>query len=52
MHERLLTSIEEKILLTPDDKNSIKAFFIPKKLRKRQYILNACDVCQYIIKFG
>jgi CRP-like cAMP-binding protein len=48
MHERLLTSIEEKILLTPNDKSSIKAFFIPKKVRKRQYILNAGDVCRYI----
>ena len=48
MHELLIRSIEEKVSLASDDVNKLKKFFIPKKLRKRQYILNAGDVCQYI----
>jgi CRP-like cAMP-binding protein len=48
MHELLIRSIEEKVSLASDDISKLKTFFIPKKLRKRQYILNAGDVCQYI----
>lgn len=47
MHELLIRSIQEKIFLTSEDQNKLKEFFIPKKLRKRQYVLNAGDVCQY-----
>ncbi|HRJ29456.1 MAG TPA: Crp/Fnr family transcriptional regulator [Cyclobacteriaceae bacterium] len=48
MHERLLSSIGSKIALNETAMNKLKQFFIPKKIRKRQYILNAGDVCQYI----
>lgn len=48
MHELLLRSINEKIHLTPTEETRLKEFFIPKKVRKKQYILNAGDVCQYI----
>src|SRR5690606_27465348 len=48
MHELLLRSINEKIHLTPAEETRLKEFFIPKKVRKKQYILNAGDVCQYI----
>jgi CRP-like cAMP-binding protein len=48
MHEQLEKSISKKIALTNAEWESIKPFFIPKKLRKRQYLLNAGDVCQYI----
>lgn len=48
MHEQLKKSIQKKITLSNDEFESLKSFFIPKKLRKRQYLLNAGDVCQYI----
>lgn len=46
MHELLLKNIAERITLSPTDSVELKKFFIPKKLRKRQYLLNAGDVCQ------
>ncbi len=48
MHEKLTESIEKKISLSPDDREMLKRFFIPKKIRKRQYLLNAGDICLYI----
>lgn len=48
MHKQLEKSIQKKITLSNDEFESLKSFFIPKKLRKRQYLLNAGDVCQYI----
>lgn len=48
MFDRLLESIKEKVSLTDEEIETLKHFFIPKKLRKRQYALNAGDVCQYI----
>jgi CRP-like cAMP-binding protein len=48
MHDLLLKSICEKIRITSAEETRIKEFFIPKKVRKKQYILNAGDVCQYI----
>lgn len=48
MFEKLIECIREKVDLSEDDIEIIKRSFIPKKVRKRQYILNAGDVCQYI----
>src|SRR5690606_12043940 len=48
MFDHLLKGISDKVSLTDDDIEMLKPFFIPKKLRKRQYILNAGDPCQYI----
>jgi CRP-like cAMP-binding protein len=48
MYEQLFKKFEEKIDLTPDEKELSKTFFIPKKLRKRQYLLQEGDVCRYI----
>jgi len=48
MHKRLNESVREKVTLTPEETELIHHYFIPKKLRKRQYLLNAGDVCQYI----
>jgi CRP-like cAMP-binding protein len=47
MHEKLIDSIQKKVPLTPDEIEGIKRFFIPKKIRKRQYLLNAGDVAAY-----
>jgi CRP-like cAMP-binding protein len=48
MFEKFKESIEKKITLGPEDLEMLKPYFIPKKVRKRQYVLNAGDVCQYI----
>jgi CRP-like cAMP-binding protein len=48
MFDKLVKSIREKVSLNDEDIEALKPFFIPKKIRKRQYVLNAGDVCQYI----
>ena len=42
----LFSHIEEKVSLTDRDKETIKTFFVPKKLKKRQYLLQEGDVCR------
>jgi CRP-like cAMP-binding protein len=44
----LLSQIQEKVSLTDQDKEAIKTFFVPKKLRKRQYLLQEGDVCKHL----
>ena len=48
MFELLLQKFDEKIRLTEEEKELSKTFFIPKKLRKRQYLLQEGDVCKYV----
>lgn len=48
MFEVLFDQIEEKIRLTDEEKELCKTFFTPKKLRKRQYLLQEGDVCKYV----
>jgi CRP-like cAMP-binding protein len=48
MFDKLLKSIGEKVSLDEEQSGIMKSLFIPKKIRKRQYVLNAGDVCQYI----
>jgi CRP-like cAMP-binding protein len=48
MVEKLIACILEKVNLSEEDIDIIEHLCIPKKVRKRQYILNAGDVCQYI----
>lgn len=48
MLKNLIACIREKVNLNEKDVEILKPFFIPKKVRRRQYILNAGDVCQYI----
>lgn len=49
MHQQLIRTIREKVDLTDEEAASFDRFFIPKRYRKRQYILNAGDKCQYLI---
>ncbi|UKT64658.1 Crp/Fnr family transcriptional regulator [Pedobacter mucosus] len=44
----LLSQIQEKVLLTDQDQEAIATFFISKKLRKRQYLLQEGDVCKHL----
>src|SRR5688500_5984434 len=47
MFDIILEKINEKVTLSVDETSLLKTFFIPKKIRKRQYLLNAGDVSQY-----
>ena len=48
MFEVLFQKLDEKIQLTGEEKQLCKSFFSPKKLRRRQYILQEGDVCKYV----
>jgi CRP-like cAMP-binding protein len=45
MHEVLFKAIGAKVSLTSADEQLIKQYFKPKRLRKRQYLLQDGDVC-------
>ncbi|GGE41239.1 CRP-like cAMP-binding protein [Pedobacter psychrotolerans] len=47
MFNILFNHIQEKVSLTEADKLAISRFFVPKKLRKRQYHLQEGEVCKY-----
>ena len=48
MYELLFEKFSEKITLTEEEKQQVKTFFSPKKLRKKQYLLQEGDVSRYI----
>ena len=48
MFEVLFRNVAEKINLTEEEQQLCKSFFAPKKLRKRQYLLQEGDVCKYV----
>ena len=48
MFELLFQKFDEKINLTEEEKALCKSFFMSKKLRKRQYLLQEGDPCKYI----
>lgn len=47
MFDLLYQKINEKISITDEEFSYCKSLFIPKKLRKRQYLLQEGDVCKY-----
>lgn len=47
MYELLLQNIQQKINLSAAEQEQLKTFFIPKKLRRKQYLLQEGEVCQY-----
>ena len=47
MFELLQQKITEKVTLTNEELAYCKTVFMPKKLRKRQYLLQEGDVCKY-----
>jgi len=49
MFEVLFSKIAEKINLTDAEKDICKSLFSPKKLRKRQYILQQDDTCKNLV---
>ena len=47
MFEVLFKTINEKVLLTEEEQEVCKTFFTPKKLRKKQYLLQQDDISRY-----
>ena len=48
MFELLFEKFDEKINLTEAEKQLSRSFFIPKKLRKKQWLLQEGDICKYV----
>ncbi|WP_207428861.1 Crp/Fnr family transcriptional regulator [Pedobacter sp. SYSU D00535] len=48
MHELLYQKLTEKITLNPEEFETVKAFFIPRTIKKRQYLLQQDDVAKYL----
>jgi len=48
MFELLFQKFDEKISLTEKERQLSRSFFIAKKIRKRQYLLQEGDVCKYV----
>jgi CRP-like cAMP-binding protein len=49
MHEELIKSVRARITIPDEAIETIKNKLVPKKARKRQFLLSAGDVCQYMI---
>lgn len=47
MYESLSLSVNELVSITEEEFNYCKTLFLPKKLRKRQYLLQKGDICKY-----
>jgi CRP-like cAMP-binding protein len=48
MYELFFQKFNEKVPLTTEEQEKIKTYLTPKKLRKKQYLLQEGDVCKYI----
>lgn len=48
MYELFFEKFNEKVLLTPEEEAQMKTYLMPKKLRKKQYLLQEGDVCKAI----
>lgn len=48
MYELFFQQFNEKIPLTAEEQETIKTYLTPKKLRKKQYLLQEGDICKYI----
>jgi CRP-like cAMP-binding protein len=49
MHEELVKSVRSRINISDEGIDVLKKNLIPKKARKRQFLLNAGDICKYMI---
>ena len=48
MYDVFFQKFNQKVPLTEDEENFIKQYLTPKKLRKRQYLLQEGDICKSI----
>ena len=48
MYELFFHKFNEKVNLSEEEEEVIKQYFTPKKLRKKQYLLQEGDICKHI----
>ena len=48
MYQLFFQKFNESVTLTADEEEVIKTYLTPKKLRRKQYLLQEGDVCKYI----
>src|SRR5688572_6065971 len=48
MHDELVKSLRSRIKISDAEVDIIKRKLVPKKVRKRQFLLNAGDICEYM----
>jgi CRP-like cAMP-binding protein len=48
MFEVFFSHIADKVTLDEDEQALVKSYFSPKKLRKKQYLLQEGDACKYL----
>lgn len=48
MYELFFQKLNEKIAFSEDEQEIIKSYLTPKKIRKKQYLLQEGDVCRAI----
>ena len=48
MYKLFFQNFNKKVKLTEEEEAQIKHYLIPKKLRKKQYLLQEGDVCKYM----
>ena len=48
MYERYFNEFAKRVMLTQGDEELIRSYLTPKKIRKRQYLLQEGDVCKFI----
>lgn len=49
MFDLFFTHINQKVNLSEEEQQEVKTFFAPKKLRKRQYLLQEGEPCKYLV---
>lgn len=48
MYEIFFRNFNEKVSLTPEEQDFLKQYLTPKKLRKKQYLLQEGDICKHL----
>ncbi|RZJ69234.1 Crp/Fnr family transcriptional regulator [Flavobacterium sp.] len=48
MHDKLFEHLEQKIALSESEKEIVRQYFVPKKIKKKKLLLQEGYVCQYM----
>lgn len=48
MYELFFKKFHETVPISPEEQDAIKTYLTPKKLRRKQYLLQEGDVCKYV----
>lgn len=48
MFEVFFSQVKDKVLLSAEEQKLVKTFFSPKKIRKKQYLLQEGNICRHL----